>query len=93
MKSLAMIGLFVVSAITVGGQRIGGGQNNAHRQPDWLSFQQRFQQGGELIQYAPSSEVTRLEARIQQLEDTVRSLQRRLETLEQKAITPRPGQP
>ena len=82
MKSLAMIALLVLSAATVGGQA------DDQRLLDLLRLQQRFQLGGALIQYAPSSEITRLEARIKQLEDTVRSLAQRLETLERKAATP-----
>ena len=82
MKSLAMIALLVLSAATVGGQA------DDQRLHDLLRLQQRSQQGGALIQYAPSGEITRLEARIKQLEDTVRSLEGRLETLERKAATP-----
>ena len=84
MKSLAMIGLLVFSAA------IAGGQGEDQRLHNLRRLQQRLQQGGALIQNVPSNEISRLERRIQQLEDTVRSLQQRIETLERKATTPQP---
>jgi hypothetical protein len=86
MKSLAMIALLLVSAAIV------GGQGDDERLQNLLRSQQRFQRGGALLmqQHVPSNEVTRLELRIQQLEDTVRTLQQRIEALERKATTPQP---
>ena len=80
MKFLVMIALLLLTAAIVGGQ--GDGQRS-------LGLQQRLQRGGALLmQQTPSNEVTRLELRIQQLEDTVRNLQQRMDTLERKAATP-----
>ena len=83
MKSLGVTALLVLSAAIVGGQ--GDEQK--------VRLQQRLQRGGAHImqyQYPPSNEISRLELRIQQLEDTVRNLQQRIETLERKAATPEP---